>query len=574
MIRSRYIDQIVGLVLAAALLLTGFLYYIKSEETVSASGSLVEMPYETSVFDKTKVTEIDIQVEPEDWEELLENAVKEEYISCDISINGKLCKNVGIRCKGNTSLSQVASSDSDRYSFKVKFDEYVKDQTFDGLNKLALNNTFCDATYMKEYLSYDLMASLEMAAPLYAFAHITVNGEEWGLYLAVECLEESFAERNFGGDYGALYKVEGDNGGGGMEQPSGERMEGQEPGEAPMDGTLPETEQPEDFREDQERTDFQNPEEGFGQMAEGGWRQGQHMDDGAKEGQPGGRNGGSGGTDLVYTDDEFDSYSGILENASYEVTDEQKSSLIQAIKELNEGENLEACVNLEQNLKYFAANTFLVNDDDYLSNLTHNIYLYEKDGVLSVIPWDYNLAFGGFQRGSAQSAINAPIDTPGNGMDLSERPLLGKMLEQEEYLEQYHAYLEQIVEGYVLNGTFENTIDSLVTLIGDYVKEDATAFYSYEEFLQAVENLKEFGQLRALSVQGQLDGTIPSTTQGQQEDSSALISAEGVDLTAMGTQEGGMDGEAMDGMRKGERTPFGQNQPMEDEKRGTPAVAN
>lgn len=45
-----------------------------------------------------------------------------------------------------------------------------------------------------------------MDAPLCSYAYITVNGEEWGLYLAVEGVEESFLERNYGDGSGELYK--------------------------------------------------------------------------------------------------------------------------------------------------------------------------------------------------------------------------------------------------------------------------------------------------------------------------------------------------------------------------------
>lgn len=527
MISSKYIDRIVAAVMALAMILTGVLWYLKSV----GGDAGVTMLYEKTLFDKNGVAEIDIQVDTKEWQELLENAMEEEYISCDISINGQKCTNVGIRCKGNTSLSQVASSDSDRYSFKVKFDEYVTGQNFDGLNKLALNNTFCDATYMKEYLSYDLMNYLDMEVPLYAFAHITVNGEEWGLYLAVECVEESFAQRNYGNDYGTLYKVEGDEAGGGqpgeVQPPEGDQPEiGQQPaqGEQPKFAGRP----PDG-----------NGQFDSGEMPETGGLPGERQgEEGSGFFGGGFMESGSSGADLVYTDDDPDSYSGILENASYDVTDEQKSALIQAIKDLNEGTDLDSCLDLEQNLKYFAANTFLVNEDDYLSNFTHNIYLYEKEGQLSIIPWDYNLSFGGFQSTDAENAVNAPIDTPGGKTGYTDRPLLGKLLEQEEYTQQYHEYLQEIVSGYFLNGTFENTVNTLTKLIEDYVKEDATAFYSYEEFTEGVEMLKLFGKLRAYSVQGQLDGTIPSTAQGQKEDDRSLIPAQGLRMEAMGIQGG------------------------------------
>ncbi|MDO4274401.1 MAG: CotH kinase family protein [Eubacteriales bacterium] len=566
MITSKYIDRIVAVVLALALSFCGGAYYLGTQETASASSpgsGKTTMPYETSVFNKQEVTEVEISVDEDTWAELLENATLEEYVQCNITVNGIETRNVGIRCKGNTSLSQVASSDSDRYSFKVKFDEYVSGQTLDGLDKLVLNNIFCDNTYMKEYLSYDLMSYLGVAAPLYSFAHITVNGEEWGLYLAIEALEKSFARRMYGDSYGALYKVEstdmggmmqpgdGKEDGGNRRTPGGERPEGMELPEA---GEMSEGAQMPEGKEIPEAGEVLEGKEmpGIGEMPDGmelpemggmpddgEFPAGGKMPDGAGMGfGKGGGMWGSSGTDLVYTDDEEESYSGILENAAYKVTDQQKESLIEAIKGLNEGEDLEEYVNTDQTLRYFAANTFLVNQDDYLSNLQHNIYLYEEDGVISPVPWDYNLAFGGFQSRDASVAVNLPIDTPVSEETLEQRPLLGKLLEQDEYKQLYHEYLQEIVSGYFENGTFENTVDYLNTLIKDYVKNDATAFCTYEEYQTAIENLKLFGQYRELSVQGQLNGTIPSTEDGQKEDSSALIDAAGVDLTAMGIQGG------------------------------------
>ena len=70
----------------------------------------------------------------------------------------------------------VASSDSDRYSFKVKFDEYVDGQTCYGLDKLVLNNNYSDATMMKEAVVYDMFAFLDVDASLYNYARISVNG--------------------------------------------------------------------------------------------------------------------------------------------------------------------------------------------------------------------------------------------------------------------------------------------------------------------------------------------------------------------------------------------------------------
>ena len=103
------------------------------------------------------------------------------------------------------------------------------------------------------------------------------------------------------------------------------------------------------------------------------------------------------------------------------------------------------------------------------------------------------------------------IDTPVTGVKLSERPLIGNLLINDEYKKQCHSYLQQIVDGYFDNGYFENSIGKLDGLIGEHVKNDATGFYTYEQYTAVVNTLKEFGKLRAESMQGQINGTIPST---------------------------------------------------------------
>ena len=68
---------------------------------------------------------------------------------------------------------------------------------------------------MQDYLVYQLMDDYGVASPLCSYAYITVNGEDWGLYLAVEGVEDSFLSRNYGSDEGELYKPDSTGFGGG-----------------------------------------------------------------------------------------------------------------------------------------------------------------------------------------------------------------------------------------------------------------------------------------------------------------------------------------------------------------------
>lgn len=236
---------------------------------------------------------------------------------------------------------------------------------------------------------------------------------------------------------------------------------------------------------------------------------------------------------LIYSDDEYSSYSNIFGNAKTDITDEDKDRLIASLKSLNENSDIEDVVNMDEVIRYFVVHNFVCNFDSYTGSMIHNYYLYEEDGQLSMIPWDYNLAFGGFSAGgggsdSATQMVNYPIDTPVSGGTVDSRPMLAWIFVDESYTELYHTYFDTFISEYFESGYFEN-------LIASYVEQDPTKFCTYEEFETGVDTLKSFCLLRAESIRGQLDGTIPSTSDGQQEDDSALVDASSISLTDMGS---------------------------------------
>ena len=84
-------------------------------------------------------------------------------------------------------------------------------------------------------------------------------------------------------------------------------------------------------------------------------------------------------------------------NRLADITDEDKKSLITAIKVLNEGTHLDEFIDIEAVLRYFVVHNFVDNYDSYTGNMLHNYYLYQDHtGKLSMLPWDYNVAFGAF----------------------------------------------------------------------------------------------------------------------------------------------------------------------------------
>ncbi len=627
----KHFDKICCVVLALTLVIT---VLFMNGENLGIKKSSTVMKYESTLFDNTKVHTIDIVMD--DWDEFTANARSEEYYTCSVVIDGEAFKNVAIRGKGNTSLSHVTN---DRYSYKIEFDHYDSTSTYYGLDKLALNNVIQDNTYMKDYLTYTMMNDMGVAAPLCSYAYITVNGEDWGLYLAVEGVEESFLQRNYGKDYGDLYKPDSMNMGGGRgngekfdmdefmqdsdtgdnssqnnntnetaTQPSTETTTNKSEQTVPdFGGQMPEGMTPPDFGgsgnpfggqmpEGMTPPDFGGGNPFGGQMPEGSapsvssvskTSSDNSQDDSSRSGMTlpdfNGENpfgsempdfsqmpegmtpptdengnlqmpenfsdlfGGMGSSDvkLQYIDDDADSYSNIFGNAKTDITKADKTRLVEALKNLSNGEELETTVDVEAVIRYFVVHNFVVNSDSYTGSMIHNYYLYENDGQLQMIPWDYNLAFGSFMSmGSATSSVNDPIDTPLSVSGSGDRPMIDWIFSNEEYTELYHQIFGEFIGKYFNSGYFTEMIDSVTSMISPYVEKDPTKFCTYEEFEKGVATLKDFCLLRAQSVKGQLGGTIGTTSATQKNET--LIDASHINTSDMGSMGGGFGG----GMKK------------------------
>ncbi|MGG1215414.1 CotH kinase family protein [Micromonospora provocatoris] len=551
-------NRIVYTSMAILLLLFGVMVAVLPNLGIDTKNT--EFSYETLVFNKSKVTTVDIEIADEDWEDMLENAADEELKQADITINGKTIENVAIRTKGNLSLRSVVNSDSDRYSLKVDFDYYDDTKSLYGLKKLNLNNNYSDSTLMREYISYELMEKMGLPTPAHSYMYVTVNGEERGLYLGVEAVDETFLANNYGSNNGFLFKP---------------------------DGT---------------------------------------------------------GSDLKYISDNIADYTGIGLKTNEDNV--ENSKLTEMLDAINNGGDIEKYIDVDEMLRYFAVNTALVNLDSYQGNMKHNYYLYENNGVFSIIPWDYNMSFGGFgaggggmgggnpnqmrgntnkelpegetdenadipavtqsQEGQANgeqaqggqpngeqpqgsqangeqpqggqpngeqaqggqpngeqpqedqsngeqtqdgqqnanrnkgnfdmvggmssnlmsdSAINFSVTTPVSGTTLEERPLLNALLSNETYRAKYESYLEQLATTYLTEDYIQSITNNLAMLLTSYEEADPTKFYTTEQFLEGVSgdnSLPEFAKQRSASILKQLSGELVVETSATAQGNMAM----------------------------------------------------
>lgn len=462
--------------------------------------------YTSRLFDDSRVHEVDIVID--NWDAFLTSAPEEEYSLCSVVVDGEQFDSVGIRAKGNNSKNLVEEHGLSRYSLKLEFDHYVAGGSYHGLDKMSLDASFQDNAYLKNYLAYDMMRHMGVPAPLCSYTWVTVNGEPWGLFLAVEEPEEAFARRNFGVDHGHLYK------------PDYLRLEDEN-----ADLALRYI--------DDDPASYDNifRTERFDSSTADHLRVITALEV---------LNGGAGAASAGAGADPSAADSSAADPSA---TDPSAPSSAPS------SADLESVIFLNETISYFAVHSFTVSLDSYLGRTGHNYLLYEEGGRIGMLPWDYNLAFGTYMLGmpnpidDANVIINYPIDTPAPGEYMVDRPLFHNLMQNNDCFALYHSRYEELIEQYFESGLYEVRITETARMIAPYVQADPTAFCSYEDHVLAVETLKEFCRLRAESVRGQLDGQLPSTFAEQERAGAADAAGAGA---GAGTSGAGVDASSID----------------------------
>ncbi len=175
-------------------------------------------PEGMDLYDSNRILEINIKMDSADWMKLrrqhpdfLSRIQGEEhnpkpysYFKAIVTIDGTEISEVGVRKKGN--LGSVVST---RPSMKLEFDEYNSKKRFQDLEGMTLNNNNQNGAILHQYLSYHLFRKAGVAAPRCNLAHVTVNGEDLGIYSNVEPIKKDFLKRNFGKSGGNVYESGG-----------------------------------------------------------------------------------------------------------------------------------------------------------------------------------------------------------------------------------------------------------------------------------------------------------------------------------------------------------------------------
>lgn len=175
--------------------------------------------------------------------------------------------------------------------------------------------------------------------------------------------------------------------------------------------------------------------------------------------------------------------------------------------------NIEDVLDVSSVLKYIAVNAVVANENSYMGKSAENFYFYEQNGRLTMLPWDYNLAFGTDKSERKNnytiesSLITSSISSPYFGTTGQERPLASVLLANDKYYAEYLGYVKQLSE-YL--DSLQTKLPEYKTMIDAQVKGDLSKLYSNElfdaEFTEADNTLLGFIKKRNDSVKGMLNG--------------------------------------------------------------------
>jgi hypothetical protein len=141
------------------------------------------------------------------------------WVPATIEFEGKTWTNVGIRYKGNSSLTSGWRSGTLKLPLKLDFDEFeddypeIDDQRFYGFKQLSLANGFSDPSFLRDVATSAILEEAGLPSARTAFCKVILDYGEGpvtlGLYTMIEVVDDTMVDRYFGSDDGNIYEADG-----------------------------------------------------------------------------------------------------------------------------------------------------------------------------------------------------------------------------------------------------------------------------------------------------------------------------------------------------------------------------
>lgn len=123
------------------------------------------------------------------------------FVDGTITVDGAFFPHVGVRLRGKIGSFRTLTG---KPKFKIDFNAFSDDRL--GVHEtLALNNEVVDCSFLREPAGYAVFRALGLPAPRTVYTSVTVNDEDYGLYVAVEFPDDTFLADRYADGTGNLY---------------------------------------------------------------------------------------------------------------------------------------------------------------------------------------------------------------------------------------------------------------------------------------------------------------------------------------------------------------------------------
>lgn len=129
------------------------------------------------------------------------------YVRMQIREASNTYTNVAVKVKGSRGSSRSIDGrfNDNKPALTLNFDKFTKDQEFFGLDKIHLNNSVQDETYLNEFVASRLFLAAGVPTARATHALVKLNDTDLGLYVLKEGYDKRFLKKHFGDNDGNLY---------------------------------------------------------------------------------------------------------------------------------------------------------------------------------------------------------------------------------------------------------------------------------------------------------------------------------------------------------------------------------
>ena len=142
------------------------------------------------LFDDRTLHDLRVYIHARDLEALRAHYDASMFFPVDVVWGGVRVTTAGVRSRG------LASRNATKPALLLKFDRYVRGQTFLGLTELALDNLVTDASSLRESVAMSFFRRLAHPAPREAFSRLYINDVYQGVYALIESINPQFLVRS------------------------------------------------------------------------------------------------------------------------------------------------------------------------------------------------------------------------------------------------------------------------------------------------------------------------------------------------------------------------------------------